>query len=49
VNQSGDAFLSQTRLDRRLVLRLAIGNARSTEDDVRRAWTALQEAARSSR
>jgi aromatic-L-amino-acid decarboxylase len=45
VNRSGEAFLSQTRLDGRLVLRLAIGNARTTEDDVRRAWAALQEAA----
>jgi len=45
VNRSGEAFISQTRLDGRLVLRLAIGNARTTEDDVRRAWAALQEAA----
>jgi aromatic-L-amino-acid/L-tryptophan decarboxylase len=45
VNRSGEAFLSQTRLEGRLVLRLAIGNARTTEDDVRRAWAALQEAA----
>jgi aromatic-L-amino-acid decarboxylase len=44
VNASGEAFLSHTRLDGRLVLRLAIGNARTTEDDVRRAWDALQEA-----
>ena len=28
----------QTKLDGRYVLRLAIGNARTTEDDVRRAW-----------
>ena len=35
VNASGEAFLSHTRLDGRLVLRLAIGNARTTEDDVR--------------
>jgi aromatic-L-amino-acid decarboxylase len=44
VNASGEAFLSHTRLDGRLVLRLAIGNARTTEDDVRRAWDALQAA-----
>ena len=36
VNESGEAFLSHTRLDGRYVLRLAIGNARTTEDDVRR-------------
>jgi aromatic-L-amino-acid/L-tryptophan decarboxylase len=46
VNESGEAFLSHTRLNGRLVLRLAVGNARSSEDDVRRAWAALQEAAR---
>jgi aromatic-L-amino-acid/L-tryptophan decarboxylase len=45
VNASGEAYLSHTRLNGRLVLRLAIGNARTTEDDVRRAWAALQEAA----
>jgi aromatic-L-amino-acid decarboxylase len=45
VNASGEVYLSQTRLDGRLVLRLAIGNARTIEDDVRRAWAALQAAA----
>ncbi|HEY5100319.1 MAG TPA: aminotransferase class V-fold PLP-dependent enzyme [Gaiellaceae bacterium] len=40
-NQSGEIFLSHTRLDGRYVLRLAIGNARTTEDDVRRAWEVL--------
>ena len=45
VNESGEAFLSHTRLDGRLVLRLAIGNARTTEDDVRVAWDALRRAA----
>jgi aromatic-L-amino-acid decarboxylase len=42
VNDSGEAFLSGTRLDGRFVLRLAVGNARTTEDDVRRAWRALR-------
>ena len=32
---AGEVFLSHTRLDGRFVLRLAIGNARTTEDDVR--------------
>jgi aromatic-L-amino-acid decarboxylase len=44
VNASGEAFLSHTRLDGRYVLRLAIGNARTTEDDVRAAWDALRDA-----
>jgi aromatic-L-amino-acid/L-tryptophan decarboxylase len=47
VNASGEIFLSHTRLDDRFVLRLAIGNARTTEDDVRLAWDVLRrEAAR---
>jgi aromatic-L-amino-acid decarboxylase len=41
-NQSGELFLSHTKLDGRYVMRLAIGNARTTEDDVRRAWEALR-------
>jgi aromatic-L-amino-acid decarboxylase len=41
VNATGEAFLSHTRLDNRIVLRLAIGNARTTEDDVRRTWELL--------
>jgi aromatic-L-amino-acid decarboxylase len=41
VNASGEVFLSHTRLDGRYVLRLAIGNARTTEDDVRLAWDVL--------
>jgi aromatic-L-amino-acid decarboxylase len=47
VNASGEAFLSHTRLDGRYALRLAVGNARTTEDDVRAAWEVLRrEAAR---
>ncbi len=47
VNASGEVFLSQTRLDGSYVLRLAIGNARTTEDDVRLAWDVLtREASR---
>jgi aromatic-L-amino-acid decarboxylase len=35
VNASGESFISHTRLDGRYVLRLAVGNFRTTEDDVR--------------
>jgi aromatic-L-amino-acid/L-tryptophan decarboxylase len=42
VNRSGEVFLSHTRLDGRYVLRLAIGNERTTEADVARAWHALK-------
>lgn len=40
-NRGGEMFLSHTRLNGRYVLRLAIGNARTTEEDVRRAWEVL--------
>jgi aromatic-L-amino-acid decarboxylase len=40
-NRSGEIFLSHTKLDGRYVLRLAIGNARTSEDDVRHAWDVL--------
>ncbi len=45
VNASGEAFLSHTRLDDRYVLRLAIGSARTTEDDVRAVWEVLRREA----
>jgi aromatic-L-amino-acid/L-tryptophan decarboxylase len=45
VNATGEAFLSNTALAGRYVLRLAVGNQRTTEDDVSRAWELLQEAA----
>ena len=47
-NRSGEIFLSHTRLDGRYVLRLAIGNERTTEADVRRAWEALSSGQQSS-
>jgi aromatic-L-amino-acid/L-tryptophan decarboxylase len=46
VNATGEVFLSGTRLNDRSVLRLAVGNARTTEDDVRRAWEVLRRCAR---
>jgi aromatic-L-amino-acid decarboxylase len=45
VNATGEIFISHTRLDGRYVLRLAIGNLRTTEDDVRRAWDVLRREA----
>jgi len=35
INRGGFAFLSTTRLEGRLAIRFAIGNARTTHDDVR--------------
>jgi aromatic-L-amino-acid decarboxylase len=45
VNASGEVFLSTTELLGRAVLRLAVGNARTTEDDVRLAWDVLRREA----
>jgi aromatic-L-amino-acid decarboxylase len=47
VNAGGEVFLSSTRLHGRLVLRIAIGNERTTRADVALAWDLLRrEAAR---
>ena len=43
VNASGEIFISHTKLNGRYVLRLAVGNERTTEEDVRRAWDVLRE------
>jgi aromatic-L-amino-acid decarboxylase len=46
VNASGEVYLSHTKLNGRYVLRLAIGNIRTEERHVARAWELLREAAR---
>ncbi len=45
VDASGEVFLSHARLGDRYALRLAIGNFRTTEDDVRLAWDVLRREA----
>ena len=45
VNDTGEVFLSHTRFGGRYQLRLAIGNFRTTEDDVRLAWDVLRREA----
>ena len=45
VNADGRIFISTTKLHGRTVLRLAIGNERTTLDDVRVAWDLLRDAA----
>jgi aromatic-L-amino-acid decarboxylase len=45
VNASGEAFLTHTALDGRTVLRVAIGNLKTTWRHVERVWARLQEAA----
>ncbi len=42
VNASGEAYLSHTRLNGRLVLRFAIGNIRTEEKHVAKAWAKLK-------
>lgn len=43
VNAGGEAFLSATKLRGRAVLRLAIGNLKTTERHVARTWQLLQQ------
>jgi aromatic-L-amino-acid decarboxylase len=45
VNGGGEIFISHAVLDGRFVLRLAIGQMRTTEDDISRAWEVLQREA----
>jgi hypothetical protein len=37
--------MTHTKVDGRVVLRLAVGSARTTEDDIHRAWKVLQASA----
>jgi aromatic-L-amino-acid decarboxylase len=43
VNATGELFLSHTKLHGSFTLRLAVGNIRTTESHVRRAWELLNE------
>ena len=45
VNRSGEAFLSHAVLDGRVAIRFTIGNVRTTEKHVTRAWELLKQAA----
>ena len=45
MNDGGEVFLSHTSLGGRYVIRLAVGNIRTTEADIRRAWDRLRERA----
>jgi aromatic-L-amino-acid decarboxylase len=46
VNRSGELFITHTKIEGRVVLRLAVGNARTTEEDVRRACDVFRREAR---
>ena len=45
INETGEFFLSHTKLRGRYAIRVAIGNLRTTEEHVRRFWELLQELA----
>jgi len=45
VNATGEIFLSHTRLRDRFTIRVTVGNLRTEERHVARAWTLLQEEA----
>jgi len=47
LNSSGVAFLSHTRLRDQFVIRWAIGNARTSEADIRLTWQAIEQAVES--
>jgi aromatic-L-amino-acid/L-tryptophan decarboxylase len=42
---TGELFVATTRLRGQSVIRLAIGNAQTTEDDIRRSWEVLRSCA----
>ena len=44
VNKTGEIFISDTRLDGKVVLRLSIGNIQSKEKHVQNAWEVLRRA-----
>jgi aromatic-L-amino-acid decarboxylase len=44
VNASGEAYLTHTRLDGKLTLRLCVGQARTEARHVERAWELLRAA-----
>jgi len=43
INDTGEIFISHTKLDGRYTLRLAVGNLHTTEKHVSRAWSLLQQ------
>jgi aromatic-L-amino-acid decarboxylase len=45
VNASGRAYLNQTKLNGRTVMRIGLGNVLTTENHLRKVWELVQEAA----
>ena len=48
INASGRAYLTQTKLRRRTVMRIGVGNVLTTENHLRQAWEMIREAASAS-
>ena len=46
LNESGALYLTHTRLDDRLVLRLAVGSPATRQEHIERAWARIVETAR---
>ncbi len=46
LNASGEMFLTHTRIDGRMALRMAIGQTRTRREHVERAWKRIRETAR---
>ena len=46
VNRSGKIYISHTKVEDKIVLRLSIGNLRTTEEHIKQAWKLLQESAK---
>ncbi|HEV3099255.1 MAG TPA: pyridoxal-dependent decarboxylase [Candidatus Udaeobacter sp.] len=46
INSSGRAYLTQTKLRDRTVIRIGLGNVLTTEEHLRRAWEMIRETAR---
>lgn len=50
LNRSGDLYLTHTKLDGKLTLRMSIGQTRTEEEHIERAWQRIvQEAERAGR
>jgi aromatic-L-amino-acid decarboxylase len=45
INASGQAYLAQTKLRGRTVMRIGLGNVLTTEADLRRGWELIQKTA----
>jgi aromatic-L-amino-acid decarboxylase len=45
INESGRAYLTQTKLGDRTVMRIGLGNVLTTEEHLRRAWEMIRETA----